>query len=119
MHARRRIGNGDVGDLRSRVRAILGSHVGGRPPTASEVAGELRMSARTMQRRLQELGTSYRRLLEAAHRERAERALRDRSTSVADVAARLGFTEPANFCRAFRRWTGKSPGAFRRSAGAR
>jgi AraC-like DNA-binding protein len=49
----------------------------------------------------------------------AKRFLRDSALSVARVAERLGYSEPANFVRAFRRWTGTTPQAFRLSSTSR
>jgi AraC-like DNA-binding protein len=115
MAARRRIGGDGIDDLPSRVRSTLARWTGDRPPSTTEVAMVLGVSARTLQRRLRESGTSYRGLLGEALRARAERMLLDPGIDVAEVAARLGFTDASNFCRAFRRWTGTSPGEFRGS----
>ena len=71
------------------------------------------MSPRSFQRALHAYDTTYRRVLFAVLRERAERLLSDPSLSVAEVATRVGFTDPANFSRAFRHWAGTTPGDFR------
>jgi AraC-like DNA-binding protein len=73
----------------------------------------LRVSARTLQRRLASLGTSHRGLLDEVRRERSLHLLGEKQLSVAEVAARLGFSETSAFFRAFRRWTGTSPQSFR------
>jgi AraC-like DNA-binding protein len=78
------------------------------------VAGKLGVSARTLQRRLADTGTRWSELLEEARRELAARLLVDPSLSVDDVAVLLGYAEASAFHRAFRRWTGQTPGAFRR-----
>jgi len=83
------------------------------------VARELATSARTLQRRLAATGLSYATLLDEVRREMAERHLRDPRLAAAQVGYLLGFSEPAAFHRAFRRWTGTTPQAFRRGAGVR
>ena len=95
--------------VRERLTELLPSgHV-----TQDAVAQRLHISPRTMQRRLAEEGTGFRELVEEARRELAEQYLRDGSTSVKEITYLLGFSDPANFNRAFRRWTGTSPSAFR------
>ena len=102
-------------ELPARVRAVLLAWLGDGRPSEAQVAELLDVSRRSLQRRLRSHGTCYRELLEATLQMLAERDLADPSLSVADVALRLGFSDPANFSRAFRRWTGRSPQAFRPS----
>jgi AraC-like DNA-binding protein len=85
-------------------------------PTASSVARRMRMSMRTMQRRLDEEGTTFRRVLEGVRRDLARAYARDASIPLSEVARRLGFCDLPTFTRAFRRWTGQAPGAFRAHA---
>ncbi len=80
--------------------------------TVEEIAHQLDRSARTLQRELAERGTSVRDLVDDVRRARAIELLASGLT-VSEVAERLGFSEPGAFYRAFRRWTGKAPGAFR------
>jgi AraC-like DNA-binding protein len=75
------------------------------------------MSERTLKRRLAEQNTSYTELLDAARRTRALELLGS-SVSIEEVSARLGYSDAANFTRAFRRWTGQSPRALRQSSRA-
>ena len=77
------------------------------------------MSPRTLQRKLATRGTTFRRLLDAALRVRAERLLAESSLDIVEVAARMGFNDPGNFGRAFRRWTGSGPGTFRHTVTSR
>ena len=77
------------------------------------VAQRLAMTARTMHRRLDKAGTSFRRIRDELLRERAENLLRERSVSIGEVSYLLGYGEPSNFHRAFRRWTGLTPAAWR------
>lgn len=85
------------------------------PPTLEEMAQQLHMTPRTLIRRLKREDASFRELLEALRREYAERLLRDARLTAADVGQVLGYQEAANFGRAFRRWYGQSPAAWRRS----
>ena len=77
------------------------------------IACDLRVSARTLQRQLGALGTSFQELLEDVRRTRAIAYLTETDEAVERVAARLGYGDPSNFRRAFRRWTGAAPAAFR------
>lgn len=77
------------------------------------VAGMLNMSSRTMLRRLNEEGTNYKLLLDETKKELAEKYLLDSQLSINEIAYLVGFTEQANFSRAFRRWYGVSPSKWR------
>lgn len=99
----------------ARVRSILLARIGRGRSSEARIARVLRMSSRTLQRKLAADGTSYRELLSATLRLRAELELADPDLSIAEIASRLGFSDPANFSRAFRNWTGQSPLDFRRS----
>jgi AraC-like DNA-binding protein len=72
-------------------------------------------SVRSLQRRLAEAELSFSELLEEARFETAQRLLHDPSRKVIAISAELGYTDSANFTRAFRRWTGLSPRDFRRA----
>jgi AraC-like DNA-binding protein len=100
--------------LVQRVRRELFAADGGARSSA-QVARAVGMAERTLKRRLAEQRTSYSELLERARHTRALELLRS-ELSIEDVAERLGYSDPANFTRAFRRWTGKSPRAVRKSA---
>ncbi|MEV0251029.1 AraC family transcriptional regulator ligand-binding domain-containing protein [Nocardia sp. NPDC050712] len=82
------------------------------------VAQRLAMSARTLQRRLGEHGTSWRAEVEAARLAKATALLRDTALPVGSVATRLGYADARALRRAFQRWTGQTPAEFRaRSTG--
>ncbi|SKW10903.1 HTH-type transcriptional regulator [Mycobacteroides abscessus subsp. abscessus] len=68
-----------------------------------------------MKRRLREEGTTFRELRQSFLRERAILRLLDRSLSVSEIAAELGYAELTNFTHAFKRWTGRSPRHFRKT----
>jgi AraC-like DNA-binding protein len=100
------------GAVSRRVVQVLTERVKGIAPALDEVAAELAMSARSLQRTLRAEGTSYQVLLDNVRRELAVRHLAVRGTSAAEVAFLTGFSEPSAFSRAFRRWTGLTPGAY-------
>lgn len=77
------------------------------------VADALHASARTVQRRLEDEGTRYSEVLDDVRARRARECLRT-DAPLAEIAARIGFSDLAPFTRAFKRWTGTTPGAFRR-----
>ncbi len=83
------------------------------PPDLAPVAAQLGLSARSLQRRLAEAGTSFQALVDGVRRAYAERYLADDRLALGEVAFLLGFSDPSNFHRAFRRWTGVTPAAFR------
>jgi AraC-like DNA-binding protein len=82
-------------------------------PTFAEVASNLGMSERTLRRRLNECEVSFQSLLDGLRRTRALELLANPQLSVEQIAFAVGFTDPHNFRRAFRRWTGSTPGAMR------
>ena len=101
-------------DLASRVAG----HVRARlpePTTADDAASLLHMSARTLQRRLEGEGTSFTGVVDATREALARDLLPDAALPLAEVAYRTGFADVATFSRAFKRWTGTSPGRFRRA----
>jgi AraC-like DNA-binding protein len=96
----------------AQVRRLLTSERG-RFRELPQVAKLLHVSTRTLKRRLASEGASFSQLLDGERRAHALLLLRDPKLTLDDVADRLGYSDLANFTRAFRRWTGKSPGAFR------
>jgi AraC-like DNA-binding protein len=96
----------------ARVRELLPLPEGFR--TLEEIAQMVGVSVRTLKRRLADQGTSYSTLLDELRQERALLLLRDETLSREQIAERLGYSDAANFTRAFRRWTGKTPGMVRK-----
>jgi len=80
----------------------------------AKVARELGMSERTLRRRLAESGVSFQGVLDGLKKNRALELLANPQMSVEQIAFAVGFTDPHNFRRAFRRWTGSTPGALRK-----
>jgi AraC-like DNA-binding protein len=85
----------------------------GRFPEIETVAATLCMTSRTLRRKLEAEGTSYTDLLDNVRHALAMDFLKTSILSTDDIAAALGFSDSASFRRAFKRWTGKSPAAFR------
>lgn len=93
-------------------RIILGES--GRFPGVDEVASELHMSSRTLKRKLQQLGTSYQKVLDDLRKGLAVEYLSQSDKTVDEIALSLGYSDASNFARAFRRWTHRSPSDYRR-----
>lgn len=114
---------GQGGKLSGRARSLLARSLETTPregdgeggvPSIDEMARRLHVSERTLKRRLAAEGTTYSDLVEEERRERAFLLLRSADLSIAEIADRLGYSDAANFTRAFRRWTGQSPRAFQK-----
>ena len=101
--------------LAARVRRRLRQYLPGEVPDFEGLADELNMTAATMRRRLHEEGESYQSIKDQLRRDLAISYLSHSSRSVMDIALELGFSERSAFHRAFRKWTGASPGEFRRT----
>lgn len=97
------------------IRQLL-QNTHGQFPTLEEMANCLHLSPRTLCRRLSDHNTSYQALLNEVRRERALEYLTSRRWSVEKVANQLGFSDASNFRRAFKQWTGLTPGAVRDGA---
>ncbi|MFD4295134.1 AraC family transcriptional regulator [Rhodococcus sp. NPDC058505] len=96
----------------TQVRKALERGAAGRAATAEDIAEMLSISAAHLRRLLRHEGTSLNQLREEVLRDAAISGLA-RGDSVDDISTRLGFSEPSAFRRAFKRWTGSTPGAFR------
>jgi len=105
-----------IGTFSDRVRELIADQLSGGDPTAQEMARALKMSVRTLHRRLKEEGTSHKQLLAELRQQLAGKYLRESRMAVSEVAFLLGFSEPSAFHRAFRRWTGATPAAYRLSS---
>ncbi len=103
---------GDVATVAERVRAMLSRRPGGYPKLAAVATG-LHMSERTLKRKLQQEDLSFLHLLDEARQRDGQRLLATTAMDVKDVAGQLGYNDPASFTRAFRKWTGNTPSAWR------
>lgn len=98
-----------------RVRRLLAALLAEseRESTLGAVAAKLRMSERSLQRRLAEESVRFEALVDEVRREMAARYLADRKVAIAEIAYLLGYSEPSAFHRAFKRWTGSTPAEAR------
>lgn len=87
-------------------------------PTLAMLAQACRLSPATLRRRLEEEGAAWGQLKDEVRRDLALQLLAEGRLSVGDIAARLGFNDASTFYRAFRKWTGSAPGAWRSAAQA-
>lgn len=81
----------------------------------NDIANLLHMSRRTLQRKLSDKNKNFTALLDETRRQLAIEYVRDANTSLSEATFLLGYSEPANFTRAFKRWTGQTPSDFRKS----
>lgn len=108
----------DDAGLLERTRSALFAELDRGEPTLEAIAARLRMSPRSLQRRLQQEGSSLSAVLDRLRADLALRFLGEAGPSIGEVAFRLGFSDATTFHRAFRRWTGQTPAEFRRARGA-
>lgn len=102
------------GNLVSRARAALYRRLSAGEPSIEGVAADLGLAPRTLQDRLRRQGQPYQEVLDGLRRSLADIYLRDPALSLTEIALLLGFSESSAFSRAFRRWRGTSPVAWRR-----
>lgn len=103
----------DDAGLDQRVRIAVSRALSQGIPALSDIASELGLSGRTLQRRLSDKGHSYQSLVDLARRDLAQQLLRDTGYSLAEVAFLTGFAEQSGFTRAFKRWAGQTPRSYR------
>lgn len=104
----------DSARITSRVRDIIVRSLPDGDPPRSVAAEALSISERTLQRRLQEEGTSYQDLVDHTRRELARGYLADQNAALGQVAFMLGFADQSTFCRACQRWFNMTPGQYRK-----
>lgn len=106
-----------AGGLATRLRRLLLAHPG-RLPRQDEAARRLNLSRRSLRRQLAEEGTSFRALADEVRFGLVAGYLENTGLPLDEIAARTGFSDAANLSHAFRRWTGETPGRWRRRHGA-
>jgi AraC-like DNA-binding protein len=99
-----------------RVRVIVVDLSQSRLPTIEQVACEIGITSRTLQRRLAEVRTSYRDIVSSARHERAKDLLSETEVPICEIATRLGYATPGAFSRAFAKNAKQSPRAWRQAA---
>jgi AraC-like DNA-binding protein len=98
-------------------RAIIDTLPSG-TPDQDEIAKQVLVSSRTLQRRLAEENTNLRTLVLEVRRELAAKYISDRTMPLAEISYMLGFSDTSSFSRAFKQWTGQPPVAFRQNLSA-
>lgn len=104
-------------DPLARARGLIAQQLSEGDLTLAQLARQLDMNPRTLQRRLKDEGLGYTQLVDSVRHQLAERYLADPELDLNDLAYLLGFSEQSAFQRAFKRWKGQSPGAWRRQHG--
>ncbi|ABC32228.1 AraC-type DNA-binding domain-containing protein [Hahella chejuensis KCTC 2396] len=97
-----------------KVKAALTNLLQAGDISLQKTARTLNLSARALQRRLQEEGCSYQQILDETRRELALRQISDERLDLSEITFFLGFADQSAFQRAFKRWTGRTPGQYRR-----
>lgn len=105
-----------AGDLSRRVQELISAELRGGNPSADNIAEKLSIHPKTLSRRLKSEGTSHQQLLDQLRYRLAERYLRRPNLSIGEVAFLLGYSDTSSFNKAFKRWTGAAPLAYRQRA---
>jgi AraC-like DNA-binding protein len=103
----------DKNNVLARCKSNLLEQLTSGDASEEDMARQLHMSRRTLQRKLAESNTTYQKLVDDTRRDLALRYLEDPGKSITDVTFLLGFSGQSAFTRAFKRWTGTSPSHFR------
>jgi len=99
---------------KDRVTELIGTLLTGSPPKIEDIAEKMGMAGWTLRRRLKEEGVKYHLILDETREALAKTYVADTNHNFTEIAFLLGFSSPAAFQRAFKRWTGLSPGEYRR-----
>ncbi len=100
-------------NITNRVHVLLTSMLPSGTASQENIAGELHMSLRSLQRKLSDEGVTYKELLDTTRRDLALSYMEEGKRSVSELTFLLGFSDSSSFARAFKRWTGKSPRDYR------
>lgn len=102
----------DKSDIVSQIRANIIEALPSGTPSQPNIAAQVNLSTRSMQRKLKESHTSFKAIVEDTRKELALAYLKDGMKSIGEVTYMLGFTEPSNFTRSFKKWTGLTPADY-------
>lgn len=105
------------GDFLAQLRAVIAARLTHQAPDLTLCAAHMSCSARTLQRRLEGLGTSFQEELDRTRQDLAESYLSDPGLKLSELSLLLGYAEQSVFTRAFKRWTGVSPARWRKQRG--
>jgi AraC-like DNA-binding protein len=113
QYARARMGTLATADVLRKVRAVMEADFGRRTLDLERISRRMNTTARTLQRRLRAEGTSFQNVLDAVRRRRILTRISELDLPLKALAHEAGFSTPASFNKAFKRWTGMSPSAYR------
>jgi len=105
----------DQASLTERIRRLLRRYLAEEMPSLEAISDMLATTPQTLRRRLQREGQGYQMIKDALRRDVAVECLTQSDLPLLDVAARVGFSEASTFHRAFKGWTGLTPGAYRQA----
>ncbi len=106
----------DSSTFTGRIRRLLGKDLTQSLPDFESVAQQLNVSPQTLRRRLKQENSSFQEIKDYMRRDVAIYYLGRQELSINEIAFKVGFTEPSTFHRAFKKWTGLTPGAYREGA---
>lgn len=105
----------DKSQIAVQVRNLIIERLPSGEPNQSQIASQLNLSLRGLQRRLKEEGSNFKSLLEKTRQELGCQYLRETDISLGEITYLLGFSDQSNFTRAFKRWIGMAPSDYRAS----
>lgn len=108
------VGNNQPIGLSDQIRAIISKGYGNTFPDFAQVCDTLSMTPQTLRRRLKEENTSYQAIKDGIRQDAACYYLAKEELSIDEIALMMGFSEASSFHRAFKKWLGKTPAAWRR-----
>jgi AraC-like DNA-binding protein len=103
----------DRNDVLGRARAAILKLLPSGEVSLESVANALNISARTLTRKLNDEGESFKNLLAKTRRDLSEKYIMDKSLTLTEISFLLGFSEASSFSRAYKSWTGRSPSLHR------
>ena len=108
------VGNKQPIGLPDQIRAVISKGYGNAFPDFARVCETLSMTPQTLRRRLKEENTSYQQIKDDIRQDAARYYLTKEDLSIDEIALMMGFSEASSFHRAFKKWTGQTPAAYRR-----
>ena len=102
--------------LAETVRFLIEERLPGSSIELTDIAADLGMSPRTLNRQLQKEKTSYRDVLDKVRKDKARAYFEQDRSSILEIAVNLGYADSSNFSRAFKRWFGVPPSVYRNSS---
>ncbi len=99
--------------LVSKIRELLRAHIGKEMPTLNDIASMLYMTSQTLRRQLASAGVSFQKLKNELRCDMAMDFLKFPELTIEEVSEKVGFSEQSTFYRAFKKWTGITPGEYR------